>query len=128
VSGPTKEAIRNPYAIARAWLRSDPRVRVAVNRQRVSDFHRMLKLGDARGERLDALGACFAMVVWVAGAAAARFQLERDARFAALVALLEEYPPESDRDDPDASVVRWRKFLELRASRPKLREVKRRAA
>jgi len=77
---------------------------------RANDFQRIARLEVAWGTRLDALGACYEFVKWVAGAAGAAYALERERRYRAIVKLLENSTPEE----------RWRKFETLRAASPRL--------
>jgi hypothetical protein len=96
------------YCRARAWLAASPRVRVAISDDRARHFRRIAGLGDAWGLRLDELGAGYRMVRW---AAMPRFIAEREARYRALVKLLEEHGAAWDLG---------RRFGELTRSMPKV--------
>lgn len=104
-------AVKNPYRRAKGWCHATPDVRIELTRQQASDYRRVASLGNAWGNKLDALGASMWMLRWVAGAAAPRHMLERELRYRSLVRLLEETAPGEDRRLA---------FRALMASRPKL--------
>ncbi|WP_437316704.1 hypothetical protein [Sorangium sp. So ce385] len=80
------------YSEAVAWLRSDPRVRAPISRSRRSDFRRIAALGDTWGGTLDALGAPYYVVRWVAGPGTRDVE-ERERRYrSACDALRREVP------------------------------------
>ncbi|WP_437512346.1 hypothetical protein [Sorangium sp. So ce1099] len=80
------------YSTAVAWLRSDPRVRAPLSRSLRSDYRRIAALGDTWGGALDALGAPYYLVRWVAGPGTRDVE-ERERRYrAACEALRHEVP------------------------------------
>lgn len=80
------------YSRAVAWLRSDPRVRAPLSRSLRSDYRRIAALGDTWGGALDALGAPYYLVRWVAGPGVRDVE-ERERRYrAACEALRREVP------------------------------------
>jgi hypothetical protein len=90
------------YFRARAWVAASPRVRVAISPNRARDFRRIAALNDAWGLRLDELRASYRMVRW---AGAPRYVAEREARYRALVKLLEEHGAERDVGKRFAALV-----------------------
>ncbi|AUX42583.1 uncharacterized protein SOCE26_040160 [Sorangium cellulosum] len=80
------------YSTAVAWVRSDPRVRAPLSRSLRSDYRRIAALGDTWGGALDALGAPYYLVRWVAGPGLRDVE-ERERRYrAACEALRREVP------------------------------------
>lgn len=76
------------YSAARDWCRYSPELRPALSRQRASDCRKIAALGDAWGLTLDALGASYRLLRWVAGPGQ-RFASAREARFRAAVRALQ---------------------------------------
>ncbi|WP_438026369.1 hypothetical protein [Sorangium sp. So ce233] len=80
------------YSVAVAWVRSDPRVRAPLSRSLKSDYRRIAALGDTWGGTLDALGAPYYLIRWVAGPGLRDVE-ERERRYrAACEALRREVP------------------------------------
>jgi hypothetical protein len=103
------KAVEHPYSRAKGWCGDV--MRVKLSDQKASDYRRIAMLGDAWGRRLDALGATFWMLRWLAGASAAKYAVERDARYRALLHLLESTAPGEERRAA---------FRDLMAKSPKL--------
>jgi len=76
------------YERARAWVASAPEEREPLSLKRAADYRRIAALGDTWGLELDELGATYRMVRW---AGAPKWLAERETRFRALVALLQEH-------------------------------------
>jgi hypothetical protein len=62
-----REPTSKSYSKACEWLRAKPAVRTALTRSQLSDYRRIAALGDARGKRLDELGASYGLTRWIAG-------------------------------------------------------------
>ena len=78
-----------PYSWACGWLGAPVDGRTRLRRQVVSDLWRIKLLGDARGQRLDALGMSYEQARWVAGVIRVD-PVETEKRYHALVAHLED--------------------------------------
>jgi hypothetical protein len=94
------------YFRARTWIGMNARLRPQLPAKRASDFRRIAALGDVWGLRLDELRASYRMVRW---AGAPKFIADREARYRALVKLLEEHAEARDLG---------KRFAELQESMP----------
>jgi hypothetical protein len=90
---PVRPPATNPYAVAVAWWAADPRVRVRRRRSAASDYKRIALLPRAWGARLDAAGATYRQLRWLAGTTGHAYAAAREARYLALVDLLEGPEP-----------------------------------
>jgi hypothetical protein len=108
--GPIRPGLANPYRLASSYMAAAPEVRVHRSPTMVSDYKRIAALDPLIGRKLDALGANLREVLWVAGCADAKYVVQREARFKALVTLLETYKSEAH----------GRRFNELARSMPKV--------
>jgi hypothetical protein len=108
--------IENPYAVACGWLNSDPRVRFKRRRASASSYKSIAHLDRGWGERLDALGVTMREIVWLAGATGHAHGAQREARYLALVEMLEHPVPGESRA---------RAFARVKASLPLVRKKKR---
>jgi len=88
-SGPVQEPVRNGYSRAVAWFRAEAISRMKLTRQQLSDWRRIVLLGDAWGLPLERLGAPYKLLRWVSGPMR-RNKGEAEQRFQAALALLEE--------------------------------------
>jgi len=95
------------------------RERPVVSRNRHAEQFRIKAVGAAWGTRLDDLRASLEMIRWVADAHAPRFHAHREARYRAVVALLEGGALEGE-DEEDRERPLWRRFAVLRAQMPKV--------
>lgn len=85
---PIAPAHRGYYFRARAWVAADRSARTRLSADRASMFRRIAALGDTWGVRLDELGASYGMVRWCG---APQYIADREKRYRALIALLEEH-------------------------------------
>lgn len=110
------DATARPYAAARAWVLAEPARRAPRSTGAANDARAIASLPPSWGERLDALGATYRHLRWLAGAAGAAHVVERCARYEALVWLLSTCKRE----------LRFRAFRALCAEFPRVgRQAKR---
>lgn len=110
-------ARRGYYYQAVAWCVAAPVARVALSPNRAAEMHRIRSLGVAWGTRLDGLRAGKRMLLWVSDATETRHGAQREARYRAVVALLEG--GERGEGENDEAPL-WRRFVALRAALPKV--------